>query len=132
MNAAKIAKASYGRSSSVPTFFQDFYERFFEVCPAVKPLFAKTDFERQRRLLQHAFGLLLIFPAQPEAEPNLLSRVAERHSRRDLNIDPTFYPLFLDSLIDTVKRYDPEYTSAVERAWRSTVAQGVAYMTSKY
>jgi hemoglobin-like flavoprotein len=130
--AAVIAKTSYGRCSLAPKFFEAFYERFFEVCPAAKPLFAKTDFERQRRLLQHAFGLLLIFPAQPAGEPNILARVAERHSRRDLNIDPALYPLFIDSLIDTVKRYDPEYSPAVEAAWRSAVATGVAYMRARY
>ena len=131
-HAAAIAKASYGRCCTVPRFFDAFYERLFEVCPAARPLFAQTDFERQRRLLQHAFGLLLIFPAQPAAEPTALSRVAERHSRRDLNIDPGLYPLFIDSLIDTVKRYDPECTPAIEAAWRTTVAKGVAYMQSKY
>ena len=95
-------------------------------------MFAKTDFDRQRRLLRHAFGLLLSFPAQPDGEPTILSRVAERHSRRDLDVDPALYPLFIDSLIDTVKQYDREFTPAVERAWRTAVARGVEYMQSKH
>ena len=129
---AGTVKASYARCCAAPAFFDAFYRRFFEVCPAARPLFAKTDFDRQRRLLQHAFALLLIFPAQPDAEPTLLSRVAERHSRRDLNIDPAMYAPFVDSLIDTVRAHDPECTPALEAAWRSTVAKGIAYMRSKY
>src|SRR2546421_7749761 len=46
----------------------------------------RSDFERQNKLLRHAFGLLLIFPNQARTEPSVLTRVAERHSRRDLDI----------------------------------------------
>ncbi len=130
--AAGVAKASYARCCAAPEFFETFYRRFFTLCPTARPMFAKTDFDRQHRVLRHAFGLLLNFPAQPDGEPSILSRVADRHSRRDLDIGPALYPLFITSLIDTVKHYDQEFTPAVERAWRAAVARGVAYMQSKY
>jgi len=130
--AAGLAKASYDRCSAAPEFFEAFYRQFFTLCPTARPMFAKTDFARQHRLLRHAFGLLLNFPAQPDGEPTILSRVAERHSQRDLDIDPALYPLFIDSLIDTVKHYDYAFTPAVEGAWRTAVATGVEYMQSKY
>jgi hypothetical protein len=38
----------------------------------------------------------------------------------------------MDALIDTVRDCDPQFTPAVESAWRRTVEQGVAYMQSKY
>ncbi|MGH7675595.1 MAG: globin domain-containing protein [Gemmatimonadales bacterium] len=120
------AKASYDRCCAVPAFFQAFYTTFFEACPEAKPLFARTNFERQNRLLRHAIGLLLIFPRQPEGEPTLLTRIAERH--REIGIEPRLYAPFVDSLMATVRRYDPECTPAVERAWRDTVGMGVAYL----
>jgi hypothetical protein len=95
-------------------------------------VFAHTDFERLHRLLRHALGLLLTFPGQPASEPNLLARIAERHSRHDLGIDPTLYPFFVDSLVATVRAYDQEFSPAVERAWRRAVAPGIAYMQSRY
>jgi len=131
-DAMAIARASYERSCAQSDFFPAFYRRFLEVRPEAKPLFANTDFERLHKLLRHAIGLLLIFPAQSETEPTILARVAERHSRRDLGIDPSYYPSFLESLIDTVKRCDPEFTPTVEQAWRTTLAKGFAYMRSKY
>jgi len=130
--ARDTASASYQRCCENPAFFEAFYRNFFTVCPEAAPRFANTDFERQSRLLRHAFGLLLIFPKQPEGEPTLLTRVAERHSRSDLNVPPSFYPPFVDSLIATVKQYDPACTPEVEDAWRRTVAKGVAYMVSRY
>ena len=131
-DAMAIAKASYDRCSASPDFISAFYARFFELRPEAKQLFAKTDFEKQHKLLRHAIGLLINFPGQPETEPNILAWAARRHSRRELGIDGSHYPPFLESLIDTVRRFDPEFTPAIEAAWRATLAPGFAYMQSKY
>jgi hemoglobin-like flavoprotein len=130
--AMALARGSYGRCSGAADFFAAVYARVFELRPEAKPLFANTAFERQHKLLRHAIGLLLSFPGQAEKEPNILARVAERHSRRELGIDPSHYPPFLESLIHTVNRYDPEFTPAVEQAWRVTLAPGFAYLQSRY
>lgn len=127
-----LAKASYDRCCKAPDFLQAFYRNFLTACPQAAPRFAHTDFDQQIRLLRHAIGLLLIYPTQPIKEPTLLARVAERHSRRDLDIDPALYRPFIDALIDTVKQFDGECTPAVEAAWRETVAPGVAYMKSNH
>jgi hemoglobin-like flavoprotein len=127
-----VAKASYDRCCGAPHFFQDFYSNFFARCPQARSMFAHTDFERQNKLLRHAFGLLLIFPNQPAVEPTILARVAERHSRRDLSVDPSLYRPFIDALIDTVQQCDPSCTPAIAEAWRKTVQQGVEYMQAKY
>ncbi len=130
--ARDLASASYQRCCETPQFFQAFYRNFFTACPEAAPRFAKTDFERQHKLLRHALGLLLLFPKQPESDPSLLARVAERHSQRDLNVPPRLYAPFVDSLIATVKQFDPVWTAEVEEAWRRTVEKGVTYMVSKY
>lgn len=127
-----VAKASYDRCCRATDFLQTFYRTFLAACPDAVALFAHTNFELQTKLLRHAIGLLLIFPNQPNKEPTILSRLAERHSRRDLNIDPGFYRPFVEALIDTVKQFDGEYTPAVEAAWRATVAPGVEYMKTKH
>jgi hemoglobin-like flavoprotein len=131
-DAMAVARASYQRAAQVPDFFASFYTRFFEVRPEVRQLFASTEFDRQHRLLRHAIGLLLTFPDEPDGEPTILTRIAERHSRRDLRIEPSLYPPFLESLLDTVKRCDPQFTPAVEQAWRTTLAKGFAYMQARY
>lgn len=130
-NAVALAKASYQRCQQVPHFFEAFYQRFFETCPAARPMFANTDFVRQHKLLQHAIGLLLAYDQQPQRGPNLLARVAERHGRNDLNVDPAYYDDFLASLILTARAVDPEFTSDTEAAWREATAAGLAYMKSK-
>ena len=128
-----LAKASYNRCCAVPEFFPSFYRNFFATTPEVTPLFARTDFRRQHNLLRHALSLLLIYPKKPEAEArSLLRRVAERHSRSDLAIDPSLYGPFVDALIMTIQEHDPDFSPEIEAAWRTTVEQGVQYMISKY
>ncbi len=127
-----VAKESFRRCCAAPDFFACFYRNFFLACPQAQPLFAKTAFQRQHQLLQHAIGLLLVFPLRSRTDPSLLDRVAERHSRRDLGIEPGLYPAFVDSLIQTAREHDPEFTDDTERAWRQAVAPGVAYMQGRY
>ena len=127
-----IAKESYDRCCKAPEFLNTFYKNFLAACPEAKPKFARTNFEQQTKLLRHAIGLLLIFPNHPSGEPTLLTRLAERHSRRDLDVAPALYGPFIDALIATVKQFDPEYSPAVEAAWRDTVAPGVDYMKKRH
>jgi hemoglobin-like flavoprotein len=132
--SVRIAKASFDRCSAAPDFLSSFYQNFFRACPDAKPLFAKTDFARQTRALREAIGLLLIAPfmSTEKDAPSLLARVAERHDRHHLGIEPRFYPPFVDSLIATVKTFDAEYSADVEAGWRAAIAKGVAFMQSRY
>lgn len=130
-SAVTLAKASYQRCQEVPRFFEAFYQRFFEACPAARPMFTNTDFSRQHKLLQHAIGLLLAYDEQRAEGPNLLSRVAERHGRNDLKVDPSLYDDFVESLIQTARTVDPQFTAETEVAWREAIARGIAYMRSK-
>jgi hypothetical protein len=98
-------RASYERCSAAPNFFRSFYNDFFARCPEAERRFANTDFEHQIRLLGHV-RLLLRFPPLPRAELSLVSRLAEHHSRRDLDVPPRLYPLFVDSLMATMRHYD--------------------------
>jgi hemoglobin-like flavoprotein len=126
------ARASFQRCLATPTFLAEIYRHLFRRLPAAEPMFAQTDFTRQHRLLQHAIGLLLSYPAQAETTPQLLDRVAERHNRKHLDISPDKYGPFVESLLDSVRGHDPEFSPEVEAAWRTTLAPGVAFMQSKY
>jgi hemoglobin-like flavoprotein len=127
-----IAQASYARCCDVPEFFAAFYTELFATCPPARPKFEHTDFAKQHKLVRHGIGLLINFNHEPDAEPNILTRVAERHRRGELGIDPWFYPFFIDAFIATARNLDPGFSEEVERAWRVATAKGVAYMASKY
>ena len=125
--AIQIAEDSYRRCGQ-DHFFPAFYQRLLASHPAIPPKFAKTDFQKQHKLLQHGIGLLLIFAKRQN--PALLERIAGRHAPHDLDIAPELYPFFVDSLLATVRQFDPQVDAKVEDAWRQALAPGIAFLIS--
>ncbi len=128
--AHTIAQQSYARCQRTPDFFMRFYDILLESHPAIPPMFANTDFPRQRKLLQHGLGLLLSFAKDPNEA--LLERIAARHSVSGLNVDPGLYPCFVDSLVEVVRRSDPKFDADIERAWREAVRPGIDFIKARH
>lgn len=125
----EVAEASYRRCQS-EAFFRAFYVRLLASDPRIPPMFAKTDFTKQTRLLQHGIGLLFVFAKR--GNPMLLERMAARHSRAEVPVPAELYPFWVDSLVATVREFDARCSPAVEQAWRLAVSPGIAYMISRY
>jgi hemoglobin-like flavoprotein len=131
-DAIAIARSSYERClAAAEEFFPAFYRNFFRHCPAAEPMFVRTDFARQHKLLRHAIGLLFVYASHPDAGPTLLQRVAERHGPEQLAIAPEQYAPFVDALVETAGQFDPAFTPETEAAWRTAVAPGIDFMKSK-
>ena len=124
-----LVEESYHRCQS-EAFFQAFYQRLLTSHESFPAMFVGTDFQRQNKLLQHSIGLLFVYAKR--ANPAILERIAFRHSKGDLNIAPEHYPHFVDSLVGTMKLFDPKYSPELEAAWRQAVAPGIDFMISRY
>ena len=115
-----------------PTIFLSrFYERFLNSSPQVKGKFADVDMVRQRRMLANAFYLFASDSRRREASPEL-ERVAEVHSRRGHDVDPSLYDLFLECLVETARDFDPQFDASREHAWRAVMGHAIAFMQSRY
>lgn len=125
----RLTEESYHRCQQ-DGFFEAFYTRLLGSDQTIPPMFAHTDFARQHKVLQHALGLLLAY-ARP-GNGKILDRIATRHGRGDLNIAPRYYSIFSDSLIATVRDFDPQFSPETEAAWRRTLAPGLDYLASFY
>jgi hemoglobin-like flavoprotein len=128
--AHALARESYDRCLRSSRFFHNFYEHLLASDPAVPPMFAKTEFPKQYKLLQHGLGLLLSYAKKPDEE--LLERIALRHSLSGVNVQPSMYPMFVDSLLATVRQHDPRCTEETEAAWREALRPGIEFMQSRY
>jgi serine/threonine protein kinase len=102
-----LARDSYRRCISQSrfdaNFFARFYAEFLHLYPDAERYFRSFDsraWQRQHRMLKEAVLLLLAFKQQNDgqAEPNVLTRLAEGHAR----IPADAYEPFLNALVYTV------------------------------
>ena len=112
-------------------FFAAFYDNFLQSSPIVAEHFSSTDMEQQMKMMEKSFYGLFIFYATQNAN-DYLDSIAQRHSHGDLAIDPQLYDFWLDSLINTVRDYDPQYNNEIALAWRIILSPGVTYMKHRY
>jgi len=126
--------ASLGRCRATPGFLDAFYQRFVASSDEVRAKFAKTDMMRQVQMLEDTLFVVANAVQGEEGSParSDLPRIAERHSRRDLDIGPELYDLFLECLIVTVRTHDPKFTPEVEAAWREVMGFSIDYMRKRY
>lgn len=124
--AVSTATASYERCQRAPEFFHTFYAKLLSSDPSIPPMFARTEFPRQHKLLQHGLGLLLSFARR--RNPGLLERLAHRHGPTDLNLSRDLYPKFTWSLLEAVRTHDPQWSPEIEAAWRESMDPGITFI----
>ncbi len=126
----KLVEESYARCCESAGFLDTFYQHLLESSPAIPPMFSQTDFERQHKVLQHGLGILLIYAKR--RNPALLQRIADRHGRKDVNVDPSLYEFFVESLVTAVREHDSKASPDIEAAWQAAVAPGIEFMKDQY
>jgi hemoglobin-like flavoprotein len=129
-----VFRASLSRCLAARGFLESFYESFVGSSEEVREKFKNTDMKRQVKMLEDSLYVLAVAVQGGQGSParGALPGIARRHSRHDLDIRPELYDLWLDSLVETARTHDPEFTDASETAWRETLAAGIEYMRSHY
>jgi len=127
-----IVTGSFGQVSITPEFYNTFYEIFINSSPKIKPLFANTDLEKQKKLLKKGISYMILFAKDTPAGQQALKTIAEIHDRNHKNIEPSLYPFWIDSLCKALKKHDPAYDDSVEQAWRGVMDSGIKYFISLY
>ena len=127
-------RSSLKRCLAAPDFLLDFYGRFMASSEEVRAKFQNTDFKLQTRVLADSLWAMAVAAQGKAGSPAWgdLPRLAEKHSRRGLDIRPALYDQWLDCLVAAARQHDPEYSDEVERAWRDTLWVGIEYLRSRY
>jgi hemoglobin-like flavoprotein len=124
--------ASYHRCRASVGFVDTFYERFLGKSDEVARKFEKTDFSRQKLLLRESLLAMLLFNLNSADARDELERLAERHSRKGLDIGPHLYELWLDALCEAVEKHDPKVTPERRDQWRAAMRPGIELLVSRY
>jgi len=125
-----IVFQSYGRCCNNEHFFIDFYDRFMGSSEAIRALFQHTDMPAQRHLLRNGIMQLVLHArGMPDTK---LRALGCSHSRKGYNIRPEWYGLWLDALLVTLRKYDPEFDDDTALAWRRAIEPGIELIRGAY
>lgn len=117
---------SYQRCLAVSGFFDRFYALLFEADPAISPMFAETDFDRQRVMIRKGITSLIMHGAgMGGAAGRVLDEVADSHGKEGLHLPSPLFGLWLDVMLKTVGLTDPRATPGLLDKWRRVLRPGV-------
>ncbi len=128
----ETVEASYDRCLEHDAFYDTFYEKFLAKSEEIPPMFANTDFRRQKQMIRMSVRMMVRLGAGEDGTKLAINKLGESHSRRHHNVRPELYELWLDALCESIAEYDPEYTPELEQKWRDTMKAGIEMMISKY
>lgn len=121
---------SYGRCCRDEQFFVDFYTFFMDSSEQIRQRFLDTDMAAQRHLLRNGI-MQLILTARGMSDRKLRA-LGESHNRHHYNIDPAWYDLWLDALMEAVRQHDPDYSPTLEAEWRDVLRPGINLIRNAY
>lgn len=88
--------------------------------------------QQQKQLLEHGIQLTLMFADDNSVGKKGLARIRETHSRKNLNISPDLYSVWLESFMQAVEEIDPEYNVELDLEWREVLQKSIDYIVSGY
>jgi hemoglobin-like flavoprotein len=120
---------SYGRCLREKNFIERFYEVFLDSHPDIRPMFAKTDFQKQRMALRRGISAAISHASGSSLTKSTTEKMADVHSRKGhAPVPPELYRYWVDSLVQAVKETDPEASPQLIARWR----QGMAVLTDTF
>ena len=128
---ARVVGQGIGLSDQGKLFFNAFYDVFISKSDEIGEKFADVDMSIQVGVLQKSmFHLISFYVAKTDSE--YLRSIAMTHSRANYDIKPEFYDIWLESLIETLRKMDSEFDDDVELAWRLAMTPGIQFMKFHY
>lgn len=128
-----VVRPSFDRFCAVGTeVFDDFYFGLANRIPEVGSMFASVDMEQQNKLIRDGIADLIDFADGSSKAKTELQRLAKSHSRSGLGIAPEHYPLWIDALMEALRKHDDLATDDTEAAWREILSDGIDLMIAGY
>lgn len=121
---------SLKRCNRDPRFLDLFYETFFNASPEIARKFADTDMHRQKRMVEASLYTSILAAENVPYAVSSIKKLGEQH--RHLDVQPSMYQLWLESLIQAIATCDDAFDADVEAAWRAVLNQSIDMMLAMY
>ena len=124
-------KVSLGRAMMQGDLIGRFYEIFMDSSKQIRTMFANTDMDKQKELLEHSLNLAVMFASGHPMGAQGILRIRVSHARNKRNINPEYYPYWKSSLLQALSEFDPEFDS-VRKLWDEVLDITVQYIQEGY
>lgn len=124
---------SYGRCLRDKAFIGRFYEVLLDSHPDIAPMFAQTDFSRQRMALRRGISAAIFHAAGSALSRRTVEQMADVHGRGGrCPVDPALYPYWIESLLKVVEEADPEMDDRLRARWREAMGVVCGTFAARY
>lgn len=125
---------SYHRCLENGDFWEDFYHRFMASSPDIRGKFLRTDFDKQKTVIQKSLSLLIAYLNDPTSKKigAELQRLARLHDKDHLDVPNTMYNFWMKSLLEAVKKHDPQCSRELISEWSKCLSPIIEFMKSSY
>lgn len=124
--------ASFSRCLKKENFLEVFYEKFISSNPEIKEKFRFVDFGRQTKMLANSIGVTISAIDGQQEGLAKLKELTVSHNRHHHDAKPEWYPLWIESLVETASETDPEWSEELETIWHSMLEMITKKMVSGY
>ena len=125
-------RRSFARCTIKGDIVGRFYEIFLDSHPAIKPMFANTDLENQKKLLHHGINLTIMFAEGSPVGQGGIDRISQSHCRARMNINPDLYPHWKSSLLKAISEFDPEFNDTLRAIWDRVLQKSIDHISASY
>ena len=113
---------SYGRCLRDKDFIGRFYDVFLASNPDVPPMFARTDFSKQRMALRRGITMAIFHAGGSRVVDRGIDEMAGVHARGGrCPVPAALYRDWVASLLKVVEETDPEADAALMARWREAL-----------
>ena len=124
---------SYGRCLARRGVIERFYEIFMASHPQIEPMFAHTDFQKQRLALRRGISVAILHAGGSPIVTRTCAQMAEVHGRHGrAPVPPALYPYWIDSLLAAVAEFDEDADEALLARWRLAMLRVCEFFVHHY
>lgn len=116
-----------GNNSYNADFIDYFYKQFLAKSDQIRSMFANTNMSAQKTMLHDSLDSLLEFYTTRKITRQM-AHLAHIHGNKGHRVPHQLYDLWLDSLMEAVQQFDPQFDTDIELAWRLVLAPGITFI----
>jgi len=132
MNDAAQVEESFERCMLKGDVIERFYAIFIDSHPDIKPRFANTDFDSQKKLLRQSVGLAILHARNNPVGRIGINRLARSHSKTGLDIPPPLYAYWKESFLRAVAEFDAEFCEELRASWDVVLQKTIDGVSAGY